>query len=375
MPWKVETVMSQRQEFVTLAQADGVNLSELCRRFGISRKTGYQWLRRYRADGLPALQDRSPRPRRSPRRTSPAVEQRVVARRHAHPTKGSHVLARMLTDRGDKMVLAKSTSTTILRRHDRIAPAESAKRQPYQRFEHAHPNELWPLDCKGHFPLGSGGRCHPLTVLDDHSRFSLGVRACANEPGPTVQGQLTASFQHYGLPTAMLVDNGPPWGQDRAHPFPPLTVWLLHLGIRVVHSRPDHPQPLGKLERFQRSLQAELRQGHHCPDLGHCQARFDRWRHFYNLERPHHALALDTPASRYTLSPRPFPAVLPRLEYAADDEVRTVAVSGRISFRGRGYRVGKAFRGQRVALRPPTTDGTWQVCFAAQPITTSDLRP
>ena len=143
MPWKVETVMSQRQEFVTLAQADGVNMRALCRRFGISRKTGYKWLRRYRAGGLPALQDRSPRPRQSPRRTSPAIEQRVVALRHQHPTKGSHVLARMLADRGDQAVPAKSTITAILRRHDLIAPAESAQRQPYQRFEHAQPNDLW----------------------------------------------------------------------------------------------------------------------------------------------------------------------------------------------------------------------------------------
>ena len=374
MPWKVETVMSQRQEFVTLAQAAGVNMSELCRRFGISRKTGYKWLRRYRAGGLPALQDRSPRPRRSPRRTSPAIEQRVVALRQAHPTKGSHVLARMLADRGDQAVPAKSTITAILQRHDLIAPAESAKRQPYQRFEHAQPNDLWQMDFKGHFPIGSRERCHPLTVLDDHSRFSLGVRACANEQGQTVQDQLTAIFRHYGLPAALLVDNGPPWGHDHAHPFTPLTVWLLHMGIRVVHSRPYHPQTLGKLERFHRSLKAELLQGTTYPDLAHCQAGFDRWRDFYNLERPHHALALATPASRYTLSPRPFPPVLPRLEYAADDEVRTVDVSGRISFRGRVYRVGKAFRGQRVALRP-TTDGTWKVFFAVQPITTIDLRP
>ena len=292
-----------------------------------------------------------------------------------NPTKGSHVLARMLADRGAKAVPAKSTITAILRRHGLIAPAESAKRQPYQRFEHAQPNALWRMDCKGHFPIGSGGRGHPLTVLDDHSRFSLGVRACRDEQGQTVQGQLTAIFRHYGLPTAMLVDNGPPWGHDCAHPFTPLTVWLLHLGIRVVHSRPYHPQTLGKLERFHRSLKAELLPGHHYPDLAHCQARFDWWRHFYNLERPHHALALDPPASRYTFNLRPFPPVLPRLEYAADDEVRTVDVSGRISFRGRVYRVGKAFRGQRVALRPTATDGTWKVFFAVQPITTSDLRP
>ena len=367
--------MSQRQEFVTRAPADGVTMRERCRRFGSSRKTGYKGLRRYRAGGVLALQDRSPRPRRSPRRTRPAIEQRVVALWQAQPTKGSHVLARMLADRGDQAVPAKRTITASLRRHDLIAPAESAKRQPYQRFEHAQPNDLWPMDFKGHFPIGSRGRGHPLTVLDDHSRCSLGVRACANEQGQTVQGQLTAIFRHYGLPAAMLVDNGPPWGQDHAHPCTPLTVWLLHLGIKVVQRRPSPPQPRGKLERFHRSLKADLRQGHHSPDLAHCQASFDRWRHFYNVERPPHALALATPARRYTLSARPFPPVLPRRQYAAADAVRTVDGSGRISFRGRVYRVGKAFRGQRVALRPTVTDGTWKVCFSIQPITTIDVRP
>ena len=133
MPWKMETVMSQRKVFVTLAQATGVNRSELCRRFGISRKTGYKWRRHYREDGAQSQHDRSPRPPRSPRRTSPAIEQRVVALRQQHPPKGSHVRARMLADRGDGDGPATSTSTAIRRRHGLIAPAASTKRTPYQR--------------------------------------------------------------------------------------------------------------------------------------------------------------------------------------------------------------------------------------------------
>ena len=279
----------------------------------------------------------------------------------------------MLEDRGYDRVPSKSTITAILRRHGLIEAAESAKHKPYRRFEHDEPNDLWQMDFKGHFPMSRGGRCHPLTVLDDHSRFSLGVRACRNEKGQTVHEHLSSIFDHYGMPHAILVDNGPPWGSDLAHPFTPLTVWMIQLGIRVVHSSPYHPQTLGKLERFHRSLKAELLQGNIYTDIAQCQSRFDPWRDFYNLERPHHALGLDTPASRYTISPRSFPQVLPIIEYDSDDQVRTVDVNGRISFMGGAFRVGKAFRGKQVALRPTSTDGVWTVFFSIQPIATIDM--
>ena len=373
MPWKVETVMSQRKEFVTLAQSGGVNMSELCLRIGISRKTGYKWLRRYLEAGEQSLQDLSKRPHRSPNRTRGEMEQLVVDLRRVYPTKGSHVLARMLQDRGYDRVPSKSTITAILRRHGLIEPSESAKHVPYKRFEHDKPNDLWQMDFKGHIPMRGGGRCHPLTVLDDHSRFSLGVRACQDERSQTVQEHLTSMFLHYGMPYAILVDNGSPWGSDPAHPFTSLTVWMIELGIRVVHSRPYHPQTLGKLERFHRSLKAELLQGNSYTHIAHCQGSFDRWRDFYNLERPHHALQLDTPASRYTLSPRSFPQALPIIEYDSDDRVRAVDVNGRISFLGRTFAVGKAFRGKRVALRPTSTDGAWRVFFSTQLIATIDL--
>ena len=278
----------------------------------------------------------------------------------------------MLKDSGHNGVPSKSTVTAILRRHRLIEPADSLKHKAYRRFEHQRPNDLWQMDFKGHIPVDSCGRCHPLTVLDDHSRFSLGVRACADEKTQTVHDHLTSIFRRYGMPNTILVDNGSPWGSDFYHPFTPLTVWLVHLGVRVVHSRPYHPQTLGKLERFHRSLKTELLQGSKYTDLSHCQSSFDRWRDFYNLKRPHHALDLDTPASRYTISPRPFPETLPSVEYDADDHVRSVDVNGRISFLGRSLPVGKAFRNRKVALRPTANDGTWKVFFSVQPIATID---
>ena len=316
MPWRVETVMSQRKEFVALAQSEGVSMSELCLRSGISRKTGYKWLRRYLEGGKQSLDDLPKRPHHSPNRTSADMEQLVVDLRREHPTKGGHVLARILKDPGHNSVPSKSTITAILRRHQLIEPSESLKHKPYKRFEHERPNQLWQMDFKGHIPVGSGGRCHPLTVLDDHSRFSLGVRACADERTQTVHDHLTSIFSHYGMPNTILVDNGSPWGSDLDHPFTPLTVWLVQLGVRV---------------------------------------------------------DLDTPASRYTVSPRSFPETLPTVDYDTDDQVGSVDVNGRISFLGRSFPVGKAFRGKRVALRPTPTDGTWKVFFSIQSIAPIDL--
>ena len=373
MPWRENTIMSQRKEFVSLARMDGANISELCRSFGISRKTGHKWLRRYLKGGYEALEDLSKRPRSSPNRTSHEMEQAVVKLRLERPAKGAHVLARMLRDRGYDPVPAKSTINAILRRYGFIEPSQSAKAKRYKRFEHERPNDLWQMDFKGHFPMTGGHRCHPLTVLDDHSRFSLGVRACLDEKGATVQRHLADIFRRYGLPHAMLMDNGSPWGVDAARSFTAFTIWLMELGVKVIHSRPRHPQTIGKLERFHKSLNVELLQGNSYTDISHAQRGFDRWRDFYNLERPHHSLKFDTPSSRYSVSPRAFPEGPPVIEYHDEDRIRAVDVNGRISFRGRSFPVGKAFRGKQVALRPAAADGAWTVFFSVQPIATIDF--
>ena len=373
MPWKERTIVSERAEFIALALTDGANISELCRRMGVSRKTAYKLLRRYAEAGDAGLHDRSRRPHTSPHRTSREMEERIIALRLAHPKKGAHVLRRMLLNQGYTDVPAKSTIQAMLKRHGLIDEAESAKHTPHTSFERPQPNDLWQLDFKGHFVM-QHDRCHPLTLLDDHSRFNLALQACANERGETVQSRLTTVFRRYGVPQAMLMDNGSPWGNDSGQPYTPLTVWLMHLGINILHSRPYHPQTLGKLERFHRSLKSELLAGRTFTDLEHCQRAFDAWRDFYNLERPHHALDLDTPVSRYTPSARSFPATLPALHYAPDDQVRSVDVSGRISFQGSRHRVGRAFTHKQVALRPTKTDGVWDVYFSIQRIKSLDLR-
>jgi transposase InsO family protein len=373
MPWKETTTMSQRLEFVTLASREEANISRLCGRFGISRKTGYKWLHRFQEGGPDALQDRSRRPHSSPNRTPECIEEAILSVRDAHPAWGARKIRARLEVQGLTNLPSVSTITAILHRHERVDPEEAGKHRAWQRFEAEAPNVLWQIDFKGHFPLACG-RCHPLTVLDDHSRFLLGVQACGDETWPTVQGHLTTVFRCYGLPQRMLMDNGSPWGSDQAHPYTPLTAWLIRLGVKVIHSRPYHPQTLGKSERFNRTLKAEVIGQRLFQDLQECQKHFDRWRYVYNFERPHEALGMLVPASRYCECPRQFPETLPPIEYGPTDIVRKVQVKGEISFRNRPFKVGGAFRGHPVALRPTLTDGAFDVFFCHQKVAEINLK-
>lgn len=356
-----------------MVQHGTVPVSELCRRFQVSRKTGYKWLARFTANGTAGLAERSRRPQRSPWRTPVEVEAAVVALRDTHPAWGGRKLRRRLSDLGYRDIPAPSTLTAILHRHGRIEAAESPKHTAFTRFEHEAPNQLWQMDFKGHVPLDRG-RCHPLTVLDDHSRFNVLLRACANEQGETVQGALTETFRRYGLPERMTMDHGSPWGTDPAHPLTTVTVWLIRLGIRISHSRPYHPQTQGKDERFHRTLAVECLRAQVLRDLSHCQGHFDRFRHIYNCERPHDALGLAVPASRYAPSPRAFPAVLPPIEYGPGDAVRKVQAKGEIHYGGQVFRVSTALRGYPVALRPTTDEGRLVVYFCHHRVTKIDMR-
>lgn len=373
MPWKLSTTMSERLEFIRLATNDGANIRELCRRFAISAKTGYKWIHRYRENSNNALNDHSRRPHTSPRRTPPELEDATLQVRDAHPVWGGRKIHRRLLDQGFTNVPSSSTITDILHRHGRMNPEESAKHTTWQRFEAPAPNLLWQMDFKGHFPLMNSERCHPLTIIDDHSRYALGLFACTRETHAVVQHHLTTVFCRYGLPHRMLMDNGQPWGTRDTYRYTVFTVWLIRLGIHVAHARVCHPQTTGKDERFHRTLQAELIRSHTFPDLNDCQCHFDRWRTEYNVERPHQALNMDVPATRYRVSPRPFPESLPTIEYGHHDLVRKVQSKGEIFFRNHTFVIGKAFHGYPVALRPTVTDGIFDVYFCQQHITQINL--
>ena len=373
MSWKEVSIMTGRREFVELANHAEANIRELCRRFDVSSRTAYKWLKRFQQQGIEGLLDRSRQPLHSPERCGPGIEQRVLSVRDHHPVWGARKIRARLEALGREEIPTASTIHAILKRHGRIDPAESAKHQPWQRFEYPAPNQLWQMDFKGHFALGSGQRCHPLTVLDDHSRFALCLQACRNEQTETVQQVLTGTFRRYGLPEKMLMDNGSPWGDDWEHPYTPLTVWLLRLGTGLIHARPLHPETNGKEERFHRTLKAELLQGRIYSDFDRMQQSFDDWRQIYNHERPHQALNMGVPARRYQVSPRVFPEVLPPIEYAPSDQVRNVQQNGWIAFQGKKFRISKAFRGYPVALRATAQDGHWEVYFCTHKINQIDL--
>jgi transposase InsO family protein len=374
MAWKECDRMSLRREFANLAAVEGVNFSALCERFGVSRKTGYKWLSRFQEEGEAGLADRSRRPHRFRLQTADEIEQAVLEVRDKHPAWGGRKIRRRLQNLGRKDVPAPSTITAILHRNGRISEQESAKRRASIRFERSEPNELWQMDFKGEFKMTNGRWCYPLTVLDDHSRYSLVLQACGNQRRPTVQTWLQSAFIRYGLPQAMLMDNGPPWGVPCAPGTRSvLTVWLMDLDIAVHHGRPYHPQTQGKEERFHRTLKLELLQGKTFGNLKHTQSCFDPWRQTYNQERPHEALRMEVPASRYLISLREYHDRPLPFEYNTSFEVRKVSGEGRIVFQGRQYGIGKAFAGRWVGVRATTKGDRWDVYYRTFAVGTIDL--
>ena len=370
MPWHNRTKMSLKLEFVKLADQEEVNMSALCRRFDISRPTGYKWLTRYREEGQEGLEERSRRPNESPNRTPEHIEEAVCEVRNRHPAWGGRKIRGRLQTRakdgqakdgklsfGREEVPAASTCQAIIKRNGLVDSKSDRHRKAFERFEKAQPNQLWQMDFKGHFPTADGQRCHPLTVVDDHSRFAIGLEACPDEQFETVQTRLTAAFRRYGLPRRILCDNGAPWGvpwtERVGRPlFTKLNAWLLRLGVDLVHGQPYHPETQGKCERFHRSLTEEVLQYGSYQALTECQTDFEQWRSTYNLERPHEALDLEVPSDHYRPSGRPFPSKLPPISYPAAEHVRTVSAGGQIWFAGNKFYIGEAFDGDPVAVRP-----------------------
>ena len=366
MPFREASAMDQKHEFVRLALAEGANVTELCARYGIGRTCAHKLLTRYRSAGEAGLAERSRRPHASPGQCSAATEAAVIALRQRHPAWGGRKIAKRLEGQHD---VAASTVTGILRRNGFELGRFGGGAKAFTRFEHKAPNDLWQMDFKGHVPMREG-RLHPLTVLDDHSRFSLLIGASDDETTETVQAHLIKAFRRYGLPVRMAMDNGAPWGDSAGQPFTRLTVWLIETGIAITHSRPCHPQTLGKDERFHRSLKAEVLEGRVFDSLGKAQAAFDDWRQVYNQERPHEAIGMAVPISRYSPSQRSYAEPPKDFEYAPGDIVRKVQQKGFTSFKGRLVKLPKAFRGKTVAFRPTATDGIFETYFRHQFITT-----
>lgn len=363
--------MSAREEFVRLALSSDMSISELCARYGISRKTGYKWINVYRTDGAAGLADRSRRPHHSPRRIDASLERVIMDLANEYPAWGARKLWKVLS-RSSTSIPAVSTIQGVLRRHGRICEGAGKVQGPFIRFEHPRPNDLWQMDFKMDIPHRHG-KAHALTVLDDHSRYNLCLQACTNQRTPTVQEALRSAFRTYGMPHRMTMDNGAPWGDSGLTKYTKLTVWLLKLGINVSHSRPYHPQTQGKDERFHRTLGAELLQRRTFHSMDHIQDEFNRWRHVYNTIRPHEGIHLATPIDRFQPSTLVYPEILPSIEYNTLDDVRKVEATSYIQWRGYRMRIGKAFIGERVAVRRTNEENIVEIYFATQHLHTFDL--
>lgn len=372
MPWKTCDRMESKEAFVSDYLRGDLSVAELCRRHGISRKCGYKWIGRYKRDGDGGLGDRSRAPLTSATRSSREVEEQVVRIRSEHPAWGGRKIRKILENEGFPGALpSASTVSNILRRHGMLGPGTRNGAQPWRRFERGEPNDLWQMDFKGWISVGHDRRCYPLTLLDDHSRYNIVLQACSGETEEEVRPHLVAAFRRYGLPRQILCDRGNPWGgkmggrESKVRGTSALEVWLMRLGVEIIHGRLRHPQTQGKEERFHRTLKAEvLMRESHWRDLPHCQQAFDAWREIYNDKRPHEALGMLTPSRRYSLSHRPYPEKLPEEGgfYLEGDHLRRVKSKGEITFGNRFFYIGSAYAGGTVALRPGAS-GVWEVFF------------
>ena len=371
MPWKVTTYMSERHALINAARQEGTNIAKLCREYEISRKTLYKWLKRANENKDEDFTNRSRRPINSPKKTDSIIEEQVLLSRKEYHW-GGRKIHQLLINEGYSSVPAASTITDILRRNNKLDEQECLKHKPFSRFERENPNELWQMDFKGEFKTFNG-LCYPLTITDDCTRFNICLNAYHNYTRMTVQSALTDCFRKYGMPDAILSDNGSPWGNTTDGSLTRLTVWMIRLGIAVKHGRFYHPQTQGKEERFHRTLKFELISRRSFTDLVDCQQAFDAWREVYNTKRPHEALSMEVPANRYTPSERIFPETLPMIDYDEDLSIRKVMCGGLISFNGYEIRVGRAFLGEYVALQRTSDDRIYTVLFSTHEVGKIDL--
>lgn len=369
MPWRNKTVEELRLEVVNKILRQDDSITAICREYDISRTTAYKWLKRYQ-DGE-SFSDRSHAPKTIYNKTSDYQEQLILNTRDEHPSWGARKLHRYLTDKGYHSLPAVSTISDILKRNHRIDSEESIKHTAFKRFEMDAPNELWQMDFKGHFAMANGERCHPLTILDDHSRFSLCVQAKENERYEGVKSSLIQVFQEFGMPRAILCDNGRPWG-DSTNGYTPFEIWMMQLNILPIHGKPMHPQTQGKEERFHRTMKNELLKYTIMKNLEHAQKEFDMFRYSYNYERPHEALELDTPSKHYKASSKIYDGTEKEPEYDGNCQLRKVNYKGYISIQKHRYYLSESFIGKYIGVEP-TENEKINLCYGNFIIAQIDL--
>jgi transposase InsO family protein len=359
MPWKKWFPEDQRVQFIVEATQGPGSIAELCRAFGISRKTGFKWLARYDELGVSGLVDRSRAPHTHPNVIPTATVEQLVAVRQKHPTWGPRkVLAALRMRAPDQELPAPSTVGDWFKRLHLSQPRRVRRRAPPMTAPFGAcdgPNDTWCADFKGYFLTGDGSRCDPLTISDAHSRFLLRCHAVARTDERGVRPVFESAFREYGLPRAIRSDNGPPFASIGAGGLSRLSVWWIHLGIRPERIVPGHPEQNGRHERMHRTLKQETARPPK-PTLWAQQVAFDEFRRIYNEERPHDALDGKPPAAVYARSPRAMPFVLPEIEYPGHVELRRIPADGAIKWRGHKVYISQALADEIVGIEEISDD-------------------
>ena len=365
MPWSVSTPMTQRRDFVEDAVRGLYSMTELCARYGISRRIGYKWLERYQRDGRTGLADRSRRPHHSPHQLEPELTVLLLATRRTHPTWGPRKILAYLTRRHERGHWpAPSTVGMLFTAHGLVRARR--RRRPLGHpgrptTPMAAPNAVWTADFKGDFATRDGVRCYPLTVVDGFSRYLLACRALPGQTYAATEPVFERLFHEFGLPERIRTDNGVPFATVALCRLSELSVWWLKLGIQPELIEPAHPEQNGRHERLHRTLKAETTKPPAQTAQGQ-QRRFRTFQQEFNEERPHEALDGDPPASWYHRSSRRYPLQLQEPEYPSHFEVRYVSRNGGVRWRNRWVNVSHVLAEEYVGLEE-VEDGVWSVYF------------
>lgn len=368
MPWSETTRMDERRRFIELLESCRFTMTELCDSFGIARKTGYKWAERYVAAGLEGLEDRSRAPKRCPHATEQRCVEALVEERRRHPRWGPRKLLDRLGRRHpDWGWPAVSTAGEILKRHGLVPPRRRRSRRPTvfkkPEIRAAKPNDLWSTDYKGEFRLRNRRLCYPLTAMDHVSRYLLECRARESVAIAGARPVFEALFRRYGLPRAILCDNGSPFAAVQAPcRLSRLSVWWVRLGIVPIFIQPGHPEQNSAHERMHRTLKAETTRPPSAT-FNAQQRDFDRFRREYNSERPHESLEMDRPEERYESSIRPYPETVPEIDYPGHYEVRRVSRKGTIRWRQRQVFFSESLARERIGLEE-VDEGLWSIYLA-----------
>ena len=367
MPWRTNGTKEQRWQFLREYLRKQNGLAALCRRWAISRKTAYKWIRRFHERGRFGLVDRRRVARRVGNRPGECWLQRIRRWRARHPTWGAPKLRWALQRRfgGHRLPSEAAISRWLKRwgltRRPRRAAHKGLVRERPRLTLAQHPNDVWTVDFKGWFRTGDGQRVEPLTIRDLASRYILGIMVLRQQNVRDCRQAFERVFREYGLPLVIRSDNGTPFGATGALGLTRLSAWWVKLGIKMEFIAPGHPEQNGAHEQLHRVYQEETSAPAAASRRGQ-QIRSNHWRQHYNHHRPHEALGMRVPADAYRKSRRTLPAQTKHWRYELGWESRLVKGKGMISFNGRGRFIGEAFEGERVGLKRSRT-GVWEVYF------------